>query len=155
MDKQLTIIAKLYLYCLSLTSNYQLTKNQGLEKLHLLLLLLLSEAVIRRCSSKQLVLKLLLYSQENTPVLESLFNKVASLKACNFIKKRLQHRCFPVNIARFLRTALQNISGGWLCRFAFHVILVFRINNAKSLIMLSYSYPLCIKVLCYLQSEKI
>ena len=23
-----------------------------------------------------------------------------SLKACNFIKKRLQHRCFPVNIAK-------------------------------------------------------
>ena len=26
-------------------------------------------------------------------VLESLFNKVAGLKACNFIKKRHQHRC--------------------------------------------------------------
>ena len=32
-------------------------------------------------------------------MLESLFNKVACLKACNFTKKRLQHRCFPVNIA--------------------------------------------------------
>ena len=30
--------------------------------------------------------------------------------ACNFIKKRLQHRCFPVNIAKFLRTPiLKNI----------------------------------------------
>ena len=36
-------------------------------------------------------------------VLESLFNKVAGPKACNFTKKRLQHRCFPVNIAKFLR----------------------------------------------------
>ena len=27
------------------------------------------------------------------PVLESLFNKVAGLKTCNFIKKRPQHRC--------------------------------------------------------------
>ena len=26
------------------------------------------------------------------------------LKACNFIKKRLQHRYFPVNIAKFFRT---------------------------------------------------
>ena len=44
------------------------------------------------------------------PVLESLFNNVASLKACNFIKKRLQHRCCPVNIAKFLRTpTLRNI----------------------------------------------
>ena len=38
-------------------------------------------------------------------MLESLFIKVASLKACNSIKKRL-HRCFPVNIANFLRTPI-------------------------------------------------
>ena len=38
-------------------------------------------------------------------VLESFFNKVASLKAYNFIKKRLRHRCFPVNMAKLLRTA--------------------------------------------------
>ena len=41
-----------------------------------------------------------------TSVLESRFNKVADLKACHFIKKRLQHRCFPVNIANFLRTPI-------------------------------------------------
>ena len=35
-------------------------------------------------------------------MLESLFKKVAGLKACNFIKKRPQHRCFPVNIEKFL-----------------------------------------------------
>ena len=29
---------------------------------------------------------------------------------CNFITKRLQHRCFPMNIAKFLRTCiLKNI----------------------------------------------
>ena len=37
------------------------------------------------------------------PVLESLFNKVGGLKTWNFIIKRLQRRCFPVNIAKFLR----------------------------------------------------
>ena len=37
-------------------------------------------------------------------MLESLFNKVAGLKACNFIKERLKHSCFPVNNAKFLRT---------------------------------------------------
>ena len=26
------------------------------------------------------------------------------MKVCNFIKKRLQHRCFPVNIAKLLKT---------------------------------------------------
>ena len=30
-------------------------------------------------------------------------NKVADLKACNFLKTRLQHRCFLVNIAKLLR----------------------------------------------------
>ena len=37
-------------------------------------------------------------------MLQSLFNKVAGLKAWNFIKKRLQHRCFPVKFASFLGT---------------------------------------------------
>ena len=45
-----------------------------------------------------------------TPVLKSLFNKVASLKVCNFIKKRHQHRCSPVKFTKFLRTTiLKNI----------------------------------------------
>ena len=30
-----------------------------------------------------------------TPVLESLFSKIASMEAYKFIKKRLQHRFFP------------------------------------------------------------
>ena len=30
--------------------------------------------------------------------MKSLSNKVADRKACNVIEKRLQHRCFPVNI---------------------------------------------------------
>ena len=35
-------------------------------------------------------------------MLESLFNKFAALKPCNFINKRLQHSCFPVKFAKFL-----------------------------------------------------
>ena len=38
------------------------------------------------------------------PVLKSLFNKVKGLKACNFIKKRPQHRCFPAKFVKRLRT---------------------------------------------------
>ena len=37
-------------------------------------------------------------------MLKSLFSKFADLKTWNFIKKRLQHRCFLVNIAKILRT---------------------------------------------------
>ena len=29
--------------------------------------------------------------------------KIAGLQVCNFIKKRLQYRCFPVNISKFSR----------------------------------------------------
>ena len=47
-----------------------------------------SEAVICRYSSKQLFLKVLQTSQESTCVRVS-FKKTCTLKACNFIKKRL------------------------------------------------------------------
>ena len=81
-----------------------------------------------------------------TPVLGSFFNGVAGLipheniskpevckvcsskglqlsKACNFIKKRLQHKCFLVNISKFLRKAfLQNTSYG--CFFTWMTILL-------------------------------
>ena len=46
-------------------------------------------------------------------VLESLFNKIAGLKAWNFVKKGFQHRYFAVNIAKFLRAPiLKNICKG-------------------------------------------
>ena len=38
---------------------------------------------------------------QKTPVLETLFNKFTFLLACNFIRKIIQHRCFPA--AKFLR----------------------------------------------------
>ena len=37
-------------------------------------------------------------------MLEFLFNKVADLQACKFIKKRLQLMCSLVNISKYLRT---------------------------------------------------
>ena len=56
----------------------------------------------QRCSAKKVLLKISQVSQESS-VLEFLFNKVAGLQACNFIKKKLQHRCFPVRFVKFLR----------------------------------------------------
>ena len=38
--------------------------------------------------------------------MESVFNKVAGLEACNFIKKRFQHSCFPLKFAKFLRVTM-------------------------------------------------
>ena len=52
----------------------------------------------QRCSIKKAVLKITQYSQEN------------AFSPANFIEKRIQHRYFPVNIAKFLRTPiLKNI----------------------------------------------
>ena len=49
---------------------------------------------------------------KKTPTLESLFNKTPGSRPATLLKKRLQHRCFPVNYPKFLRTPfLQNTSG--------------------------------------------
>ena len=45
-----------------------------------------------------------------TPVLESLFNKVAGLRPPALLKKRHQHSSFPMNFSKFFRTSiLKNI----------------------------------------------
>ena len=38
-------------------------------------------------------------------MLESHFNKVAGLQA-SYIKNRLQHSCFPLNVANVLKTSV-------------------------------------------------
>ena len=39
-------------------------------------------------------------------MLEFLFNTITGLQAGIFIKKRLEHRCFPVKDAKYLRTPI-------------------------------------------------
>ena len=60
-------------------------------------------------SVKEAVHKKLCQFQRKTPALECLFNEVAGLRACSFIKKRLQHRCFTAKLAKFLTSILTNI----------------------------------------------
>ena len=55
----------------------------------------------QRCSIKQVFLEISQNSQENICTRASFLIK---LQVCNFIRKRLWHRCFPVNFVRFLRT---------------------------------------------------
>ena len=57
-----------------------------------------ADALKNVCSLKFCIL------QRKAPVLESLFNKIAGLKICNFIKKRLQRKYFPVKFTNFLTT---------------------------------------------------
>ena len=58
-------------------------------------------------------------------MLESLFDKVAVIQPSNFNKEILQHRCFPVNIANFLKTPiLKNI-----CEWLLLLIVIFSQEN--------------------------
>ena len=59
-------------------------------------------------------------------MLESLFTKVTELQASNFIEKGLQHRCFPVNIAKFLRAPiLENICERLILTKAIFFVRIF------------------------------
>ena len=64
----------------------------------------LSEAVSRKCSVKKLLLKTLQISQENT---------------CARASKKLLHSCFPVNFAKFSRTAFLIEHLRWLMLLLF------------------------------------
>ena len=66
----------------------------------------ISRSSHQKCSVKKGVLKNFANVTGKNPVLESLFDKVPCLQACNFILKRLQHRYFPVKFAIFLRTPI-------------------------------------------------
>ena len=82
--------------------------------------LVLAEAVFPRCSVKKVFLEVSQNSQENTCARVSFFcenfetvfllsvqkQPPALSEASSFIKKRLWHRCFPVNFAKFLRAPL-------------------------------------------------
>ena len=65
------------------------------------------------------------------------FNKVIGV-TCNFIKKRLCYRCFPVNFTKFLRTPfLQSSSGRLLLNLP--LFLKQSLNNS----ILSVPIPNC------------
>ena len=57
----------------------------------------------RRFSVKKVFLEIWQNSQENICARVSFFNKVAGLRPTTLLKKRLWHRRFPVNYAKFLK----------------------------------------------------
>ena len=91
--------------------------------------------------------------------LESLFNKVAGLKACNFIKKRVQHRCFPFKFEKFLRTPFsQNTHGGCFWRFSLHFgirVTVFEFHCSLKMLNMHFitfsflSFKYCLIFFCW------
>ena len=78
-----------------------------------------SRTIYWKCSVKKDVFKKFhKFHRKKTPVLESLFNKVTGLRPCNLIKNGIRHKCFPVKLSKFLRTAmLKNIHGRLLLNF--------------------------------------
>ena len=61
-------------------------------------------------------------------MLEFLFDKFAGLPANNFITKRLQHRFFPVNIAKFLKTSILRD----ICERRFRIFKVEEIEKTET-----------------------
>ena len=85
------------------------------------------------------------------PALYSLFNKVRSLKACNFIKKRQQNRYFSVILQtfeehiskRYLLTVafmIWNMSDKFSMILSFSSILLYSIANKIHIITLTSSF---------------
>ena len=86
------------------------------------------------------------------------FNKVAGLGCEALLKKRLQHRCFPENFVKFLRTlSLKNTSGGWFyTKYSFMSIFCkeksFETNNFSTFWFSQFKYYfLYDKVRCFYQ----
>ena len=65
-------------------------------------------------------------------MLGSLFKNVAGLKACNFLKKRPQNRCSPVNIAKFLILLILKIICERLLFHFFNGSLLHRPKGSRS-----------------------
>ena len=64
------------------------------------------------------------------------FKKVADLRPATLLKKRLWHRCFPVNFVKFLRTPLFTEHLWWLLLNKSKLILeatIIYIKNTKRL----------------------
>ena len=86
------------------------------------------EAVVQKCSVKKVFLEISEHSQENTCARVSFFNKIAGLKPATLLKKRLWHRCFPMNAVKFLRTPFHIEHLWWLLLkrsyICYHIICV-------------------------------
>ena len=63
-----------------------------------------------RCSVRKVVLRNFANFTGKHLCQSLFFNKIADLRPATLFRKRLWHRCFPVNFVKFLRTSfLQNI----------------------------------------------
>ena len=69
------------------------------------------------------------------------FNKVASFTLATLLKKRLWHRCFPVNFAKFLRTPFLQNTSGRLFLYDENVVAVLHYNEIEP--QIAGNVPFC------------
>ena len=88
-----------------------------------------------RCSIKKAILKHFVIFTGKHLCRGLFFNKVAGHQLCNFIKKRLQHRYYLVNIRKFIRRTITKNISEWLhcwkvfCESVFHIRSEFSKRN--------------------------
>ena len=118
--------------CFPVTSTKFLRKTFFKEHLRLG-----ERAVVQRCSVKKVFLEISQNLQENTCARVSFFNEDAGLRPATLFKKRLWHRCFPVDFVKFLRTPFFIEHLWWLLlimRFKLklisHTFLIFNMDEA-------------------------
>ena len=84
----------------------------------------------QRCSVKQYVLRNFAKLTGKHLCQSLFFNKVAGLRPATLLKKRLLHRCFPVNFAKFLKIPFsQKTSGRLLLYFEKNTLTYLRKNS--------------------------
>ena len=86
----------------------------------------------RRCSVKKCVLRNFAKFTGKHLCQRLFFNKVAGLRPTTLLKKRLWHRCFTENFAKFLRTPFLQNTSEWQ-------LLYYIIQEMKFLIKDSFS----------------
>ena len=73
-----------------------------------------SKAVVWRCSVEKLFLEISQNSHKRACARVSFFSKVTGQRPATLLKKRLWHRSFPVNFAKFLRAPFFTEHLQWL-----------------------------------------
>ena len=73
----------------------------------------------QRCFVKKVFLEISQNSQESTCARTSFSIKLQAAAPATLLKKRLWHRCFPMNFAKFLRTPFSQNTPGWLLLYYF------------------------------------
>ena len=84
---------------------------------------------------------------------ESLFNKVADLRPATLLKKRLRHRCFPVNFVKLLRTTFFTENLWWLLLKIIGKCLISGYLKIQVLIKIGFILQATHLIICHPKSK--